>query len=211
MNVALSFLISFLAWIAIMINGLVVFRFKPLSFWKEIMLVSIFSASISYIIQFLNLIALITFVPPVLAILFFSLLTRIRLIYSLIMIAVGVTVSGFLEFGSALLFNQLDIQLALSMLSNDYTWKSSYFVGIHFVISFILFQKRLGFTTLNIHQSPRLRDKSFIFTLLFLTANSISGLFIVFKQSSILYLVILVFLAFIYFMINNYLKELNSK
>jgi hypothetical protein len=208
MNVANSFLVSLFAWLAILMNGLVVFRFKPLYYWKEILMVSIFCSSISTIIQYLNLIMLITFVPPVLAILFFTLLTGIRWVFSMIMIAVGVTVSGLLEFGTTYLFQHFDIRLTLVMLEDDYSMESWYFVGIHLVIALCLFQKRLGFTSLDIYRSPRLSDKSLIFTLLFLAANSIAGIFIVFKQSGILYLVLFVFIGFIAFVISNYIREL---
>jgi hypothetical protein len=210
MNVINSFLVSLFAWLAILINGLVVFRYKPSSYWKEILMVSIFCSSCSTIIQYLNMIALITFVPPVMAILFFTLLTRIRWVYSLIMIALGVTVSSLLEFGTTYLFQHFDVSLTLAMLADDYTMESWYFVGIHLVIAFSLFQKRLGFTTLDIHRTPRLRDKSLIFTLLFLTANSMAGIFIAFKQTTILYLVLFVFIGFILYVILHYIRELRA-
>ncbi|PZE19053.1 hypothetical protein CBW46_020330 [Paenibacillus xerothermodurans] len=209
MNVANSYLISFFAWLAILINGLVVFRFKPFNYWKEILIICIFCSSVSSIIQYLNMIILITFLPPVLAILFFTLLTGIRWIYTMIIIMVGVTVSGLLEFGTTYLFHRFDISVTLVMLANDYSMESWYFVGIHLVIALCLYQKRLGFTSLEISRSPRLSDKSLIFTLIFLVANSIAGFFIAFNQSGILYLVLFVFIGFIVFVISNYIRELD--
>jgi hypothetical protein len=187
-----------------------VFRFKSLAFWKEILIVSIFCSSISTIIQYLNLVILITFAPPVLAILSFTLLTGIRWVYISIMIAVGVTVSGLLEFGTMYLFHHFDIMLTLDALENDYSMESWYFVGIHLVIALTVFQKRLGFTLLDTYRTPRLREKSFITTLLFLAANSIAGIFIVFKQLFILYMVLLVFIGFIVFVIYNSMRELRQ-
>lgn len=208
MNVANSFLVSSFAWLAILINGLVIFRFKPSNYWKEILIVSIFCSSISTIIQYLNLIIFITFVPPVSAIIFFTLLTGIPWGFSLIMIVGGVTVGGLLEFGTTYLFQHFDMNQTLNMLENDYSLESWYFVGIHLVIALILYQNRLGFTSFEIYRSPRLSDKSVIFTLLFLVANSIAGIFIVFNQTSLLYLALLVFVGAIIFVIYSYVREL---
>jgi hypothetical protein len=207
MNIPVSFLISLLAWLAILINGLVIFRFKPLVYWKEIAMVSIFCSSISTIMQYLNLIALITFIPPILAVLSFKLLSGVRWLHTLIMVTNGVTVSGFLEFGTTCLFHHFDIGVTLEILANDYTAESLYFVGIHLFIALTLYQKRLGFASLDSHRTPGLRDKSVMLTLIFLTANSIAGIFIGFKQSSILYLVLFMFVVFIVFVISNYIRE----
>ncbi|MBD0381832.1 hypothetical protein [Paenibacillus sedimenti] len=211
MDVVNSFLVSLFSWIAILINGIVIFRFRPLTYWKEILMVSIFCSSLSVIIQYLNLIALITFVPPILAIIAFTLLSGLRWVYSLIMIAVGVTVSGLLEFGTTYIFNHFDANITLTKLANDYTVESWYFVAIHLVIALTINQKRFGFTSLEIHRSPRLNDNTFIFTLFFLTVNSIIGLFLVFKQNIMLFaLAFLVFIGFIAFFIMNYIRELRA-
>ncbi|MBP1960928.1 hypothetical protein [Paenibacillus aceris] len=208
MNVANSFLVSLFVWLAILINGLVVFRFKPLTFWKEILMVSVFCSSISTLIQYFDVVILMTFAPPALAISCFAFLTGIRWVYMMIMITVGVTVSGLLEFGTTYVFHHFDIELTLDMLEKDYSLASWYFVGIHFVIVLTLYQKRLGFTSLEIYRTPRLSDTSVIFTLLFLAANSMAGIFIVFKQTSILYLLLFVFIGFIVFVISNFIREL---
>ncbi|KRE96661.1 hypothetical protein ASG89_30820 [Paenibacillus sp. Soil766] len=128
----------------------------------------------------------------------------------MIMIAVGVTVSGLLEFGTTYLFHKFDINQTLKMLENDYSLDSWYFVCIHLVIALFLYQNRLGFTSFEIYRSPRLSDISVIFTLTFLAANSIAGIFIVFNQTNLFYLALFVFAGFIIFVIYNYKRELRA-
>ncbi|UUZ89805.1 hypothetical protein LJK87_27555 [Paenibacillus sp. P25] len=191
-------------------NGLVIFRFKLFSYWKEAVMVAVFCASVSTTIQYLDWISLITFVPPLFGILFFTLLSRIRWIYCLIMIVLGLTTSGLLEFGTVYLFHHFDIGLTLKILADDYTLESWYFVGPHMLICITLYQKRLGFTLLEAHRPPKVRDKTVILALFFLTANSAAGIFIAFRQSSILILALILFAGFIFFIVSNYIRELKA-
>ncbi|WP_248930198.1 hypothetical protein [Paenibacillus hamazuiensis] len=213
MNYINSFTVSLCAWIAILINGLVLFRLKPTQIWKEIVLISVFASSISLILQSANLIGLITVVPPLVVIVFFTLLTGFSWIQSLSMVVVCYTISGLLEFAVTLFLNQFDVDLTLAKLADDYTMESWYFVGLHYLFSAFLYKKRIGFTsiaTMHKQKRPKLHGRWLAFLFVFLFCNSIAGILIAFRKTVILYLALLLFFMFIAYMAFQYKKELED-
>lgn len=210
MNFINSYMVSLCAWTAILVNGLVFFRFNPFRYWKEILMISIFTASVSLILQHYNRIELITLVPPLFAIIFFVLITGFSWMHALTMIVIGLTISGFLEFGVTYFFSDFDIDLTLKSLSDDYSLQAWYFVGLHFLLSLYLYKRRLGFTTINKNQRRRLDNKLLVFIFIFFFSNSIAGILIVFKEPYFLFIVLFIFLLFITCWIYNYVRELKD-
>ena len=207
MNFVHSFAVSFCSWIAITLSGLAFFRNHPLKYRKEIVIVSFFAASLSLVIQYYNEIALITFLPPMLAYIVFAVLTGSGWLRSFTIIFVGVTISGLLEFAVTFLFSRCDISLTLIKLADDYTVESWCFVALHLLLSLYILKNRWGFTSLSKLHCHKPNHTIMWVILIISVVNSIAGVIIAFRQNSILWAALFLLVLFIVYTVLNYRKE----
>ncbi|NHN30504.1 hypothetical protein [Paenibacillus agricola] len=213
MSIIQILVISALLWLVTCSLALVLFRYKPATYWKEIGQVTGMMILVTLAIQRLELSFLAPLIQLIFGVVGFKLFLKFKWIHAAIMIIYSYEICRIIEKAYMYIQNKFALKDSIVILRNMPIFGDALIIiSIVLMLTAYLHLSRIGFTFISRHQSIHLPVHIFCFSVILLAIlYSISLSFAFTDSYFILLLRSIVILLLIYFLYASYKKEMNDE